>query len=115
MRESLFTSLPCGCKAVACDNGVRVEATAFSCTKRHKQGDRTKRLYTLTQTVAERHFYDPDEIRREFGEPEAGETFDDFVIRVFERFDGSIFGDEFFPTDANPQVGVELVTGWDDD
>ena len=113
---SLFEALPCGCKATACDNGVyTIEAEAFTCTKRHKQGDTCKRIYTLIQTVAERHYYDPDEIRREFGDPAEGEAFEDFVVRVFERFDGSIYGDEFFPTDANPQVSTELVTGWDDD
>lgn len=115
MTESLWETLPCGCKAAACDKGWRIEAEAFLCTKRHKQGDTTKRIYTLVQTVTERHYYSPDEIRREFGDPIEGESFEDFVVRVFERFDGSIYGDEFFPTDANPQVDVELVTGWDDD
>lgn len=35
---SLFASLPCGCKATACDISWRIEAEAFLCEKRHKQG-----------------------------------------------------------------------------
>ena len=37
-RESLWQSLPCGCKASACDTGWRIEAEAFLCDSRHKQG-----------------------------------------------------------------------------
>lgn len=33
-----WESLPCGCKVSACADGWRVEAEAFLCTKRHKQG-----------------------------------------------------------------------------
>jgi hypothetical protein len=65
-------------------------------------------LYVLTSTVIERHFVDPIRINREFGVPNEDETWEDFVIRVFERFDGSIYGGEFFPSDANPQVGHEV-------
>ena len=31
-------SLPCGCKATACGTGWCIDAEAFLCTKRHKQG-----------------------------------------------------------------------------
>jgi hypothetical protein len=39
----------------------------------------------------------------------------DFVIRVFERFDGSLYADEFFPSDASPEVAIELEERCDDD
>ncbi len=77
-------------------------------------GDR-KRVYMVKRTLIERCYYDPDEIRREFGEPIEGESFEDFVVRVFERFDGSTYGDEFFPGDASPECWTELEERWDDE
>ncbi len=77
-----------------------------------------KRVYMVKTTQIERCFYDPDEIAREFGWPMAGlpdETFEDFVIRIFERFNGSIYHDEFFPGDASPDFWTELEERWDDE
>jgi hypothetical protein len=48
-----------------------------------------KRVYMVKRTLVERCFYDPDTIRQEFGQPIPGESFDDFVVRVFERFEHS--------------------------
>lgn len=76
------------------------------------------RVYMIERTVTERFFYDPVEIAREFDWPTnglPGEKFEDFVIRVFERFDGSIYGDEFFPSDANPDGGIDVIERWDDE
>jgi hypothetical protein len=41
---SLWESLPCGCKATACDTGWQIEAEAFLCEKRHKQGSVLPRI-----------------------------------------------------------------------
>lgn len=113
---SPIASLPCGCKAVEGDDGAfRIVGWRIGCEKRHKMNDVTRVVYTVSKTVTERCFFNPDEIRREFGEPMEGESYEDFVIRVFERFDGSVYGDEMFPNDANPQVGHEVRVGWDDD
>jgi len=70
--------------------------------------DPRRRLFVLVSSVTERHFVDLADVKRECGEPLEGETWDDFLIRVFERFDGSVYGDELFPSDANPQVGIEI-------
>lgn len=45
--DGLMDSLPCGCKATACDKGWRVEAVSFLCDA-HKQGDVVTRDITRT-------------------------------------------------------------------
>lgn len=82
--------------------------------------DKRTRVYIVEQTVIERYFYTPDEIKTTFadawGDAEArGESFGDFVIGLFEEHDGSVFHGRFFYNDANPSVGVELVERWDDE
>jgi hypothetical protein len=108
--SSPFTSLPCGCKAVACNTGYRIEDWAIGCPKKHERGDLTKQVYVLEQTVTERYFYDPVALAQNHGVTTADE-----VIELFEKHDGSVYCDELFYNDANPSVGVELVTRWDDD
>lgn len=77
-----------------------------------------KRVYFVERTVTDRFFYDPDEIKREFGWDlilSADKNFEDFVIETFEQHDGSLYADRFFYNDASTSVGTELVEMWDDE
>lgn len=78
-----------------------------------------KRVYQVERTVTERFFYDPDEIKRTFGWAARGfdddKTFEEFVVAKFEEHDGSQYGDSIFYSDANPQVGIDLIERWDDE
>lgn len=78
--------------------------------------DERKRVYTLEQTVTERYYYDPEKIADEYGaefiafQAEYPHwTFNDFVIHLFELYDGSQFCDTLFYNDANPSVGLHLA------
>jgi hypothetical protein len=76
-----------------------------------------KRVHILEQTVTERYYYDPEQIRSDFAEALDGwtDSFEDFVIETFEQHDGSRFMEHWFYNDANPSVGVELTERWDDE
>lgn len=82
-----------------------------------------QRVYVLEQTVTERYYYDPEKLAADFAdEYKAWQgwnpptyTWDDFVIYLFEQYDGSQFCDTLFYNDANPSVGAELTEAWDDE
>jgi hypothetical protein len=76
-----------------------------------------KRVYVVEQTITERYYYDPAEIKLTFGEAwDAYDgSFDDFVQELFEEHDGSVFHGKFFYNDASPDVSLQLVERWDDE
>ncbi|MDE2098611.1 MAG: hypothetical protein KGL39_15260 [Patescibacteria group bacterium] len=69
-----------------------------------------ERVHLVVRTVTERFFYDPVRLALEFGITTADE-----VIEFFEEHEGSLYGDELFSSDANPQVSIELEARWDDE
>lgn len=77
-------------------------------------------VFLIEQTIVKRYYYTPSFLKTHFEdawrECEArGGTFDDFVIDLFQEYDGSVFHGRFFYDDANPSVGYELIERWDDD
>lgn len=76
-----------------------------------------KRVYIAEETLVQRYYYDPDEIRRDFGEALDAwtGTFEDFVIDTFEEHNGSTFHGRYFYDDASPSYYVQLVERWDDE
>lgn len=62
------------------------------------------RRLDLTYTVTERYYVTEKTLAMV---PEGADR-DDFLIELFELHNGSVYCDELFYHDANPQVGVDV-------
>jgi hypothetical protein len=91
--------------------------------------------FLLKRTTTEEFDYDPDKLRRDFafefnvycegttemraryGFPRMtdDEMWESFVIELFEKHDGSQYGDSLFSSTASDNIGVELYTKGDDE
>lgn len=69
----------------------------------------------IKRTTTETFNFDPDHVRLLFGEPPEGTSYEAFVLDLFYKHDGSLFGDGIFGSCADQDSGLELLPeGWDE-
>jgi len=67
----------------------------------------------IRRTATETFNFDPAVVREHFGDPPGGTSYEDWVLDLFYRYEGSLFGDEIFGSCADLDYGNELLPeGW---
>jgi hypothetical protein len=69
----------------------------------------------IRRTTTETFSFTEERVREEFGAPPEGTSYEDWILELFYKHDGSLYGDEIFSSQADLDHGNELLPiGWDD-